>query len=744
MTNKKNARSAFVTSVISLILCVSMLVGTTFAWFTDSVTSANNKIQAGNLKIDLELLDKESNTWTSLKESQAPIFDYDLWEPGYTDVKILKVENEGNLALKWFATFHSDAELSILANVIDVYVCPSEEELKYPEGRELTGYTKVGTVAEFINTMSSTTKGSLLPEDENGEDGIAYLGIALKMQESAGNEYQNLSLGGAFDIQILATQYTYEEDSFDEFYDEDAATYVAYDATKTPLENGNALIAAVAAANEGDAIVLGAGKYQLPKDGLSIEKDNLVLVGETGAEIEFAEAYTQGMIQVSGDDVVMLNLTLNKNRNGTNQVILAAGAENLTVQGCTFYGVNTGNVPTVGIYFYDNEAATGEKADKITKFTIENNTFLGASIGMYKGNSAETKPKDPGVKTAQVSADMVIADNTFDEANILIEGWRSWSKEANRDHDWIPTITGNNFLSPNLCFDNTPHSIYLRFYRQGDPVKIAPEGYIDEFLTNNTIEKPENDTVKEYNGKNYVLSDTYGMFYRDNATYGIIAYCYGQSYVELVSDAEGLEAALGSSGEVVLGTDIAMTDTATVPADAKVALDLNGHNITYTTPADANNATYHALIVKGNLTVSGNGTIALNDESGDAFNPSYQSTPISVSGGTLTLNEGVTVKASAGAEMAYAVDVNTTNGEAVLNVNGATLESSYIGVRIFNNHATAKGVVNYNSGIISGAKNGYDIWAQDLGKSAENAVVNIAAGIEYTTQALSGTIYYID
>ena len=215
MTKQKSTKRALLLSALSLLMCVSMLIGSTFAWFTDSVTSGSNKIQSGTLKLDLELLDKESGNWNSIKESKAPIFDYDLWEPGYTDVKILKVENEGNLALKWIAKFVSNGDLSILADVIDVYVKPSATELTYPADRNLEGYENVGTVADFVDTIEETTYGNLA----GGES--AYLGIALKMQESAGNDYQGLSLG-TFDIQILATQDTVESDSFDNQYDKNA------------------------------------------------------------------------------------------------------------------------------------------------------------------------------------------------------------------------------------------------------------------------------------------------------------------------------------------------------------------------------------------------------------------------------------------------------------------------------------------------------------------------------------------
>lgn len=219
MKKTRSTKRALLLSALSLLLCLSMFVGSTFAWFTDSVTSSGNKIQSGKLELDLEVLDINDNTtWTSLRDNPQPLFDYNKWEPGYTEIKVLKVENEGTLALKWIAKIVSEKQLSKLAEVIDVYVLPSETTaLTYPTNRDLTGYTKVGTLKDFANTIETTTKGVLEPNAK------AYLGIALKMQETAGNEYQELDLGGAFDIQILATQYTSESDSFGIDYDTLAA-----------------------------------------------------------------------------------------------------------------------------------------------------------------------------------------------------------------------------------------------------------------------------------------------------------------------------------------------------------------------------------------------------------------------------------------------------------------------------------------------------------------------------------------
>ena len=49
MTSSKNTKRALLASVLSVALCCAMLIGSTFAWFTDSVTNTGNRIQAGNL-----------------------------------------------------------------------------------------------------------------------------------------------------------------------------------------------------------------------------------------------------------------------------------------------------------------------------------------------------------------------------------------------------------------------------------------------------------------------------------------------------------------------------------------------------------------------------------------------------------------------------------------------------------------------------------------------------------------------
>ncbi len=229
--NKRTTRRSLATSAVALICCIAMLLGTTFAWFTDSVTSAGNKIQSGNLKIDL--FHKVENDWVSLKENtDHKIFDYNKWEPGYTKVEALKVVNLGNLALQYKLSIAAADGTEVLgkngeslADVIDVYVLGGESTEASFEAIK-TAWTYKGTLSQVMANPASFMSGELLPTGEvldanaaeSTEVGSKIISIALHMQESAGNEYQNLSVGDIY-VSLVATQYSYENDSFGNEYD---------------------------------------------------------------------------------------------------------------------------------------------------------------------------------------------------------------------------------------------------------------------------------------------------------------------------------------------------------------------------------------------------------------------------------------------------------------------------------------------------------------------------------------------
>ena len=126
MTSKKNTNKALFSSVIALILCCSMLVGTTFAWFTDEVKSGVNQIVAGNLDVDV-LVNGDSI------QDKAVLFDeVKLWEPGVVAYENLTVVNKGNLALKY--------ELSV----------NFDNATKTPAGKTLADVLQVGVVCRFL------------------------------------------------------------------------------------------------------------------------------------------------------------------------------------------------------------------------------------------------------------------------------------------------------------------------------------------------------------------------------------------------------------------------------------------------------------------------------------------------------------------------------------------------------------------------------------------------------------------
>lgn len=212
MTKTKSTKRSLIMSLLSLLICVTMLIGTTYAWFTDSVTSAGNIIKSGNLDVTMEWKDATATgaQQTYKDASAGPIFNYDLWEPGYVEAKNIKIGNAGTLALKYQLNIIATGEVSKLADVIDVYYAEGEYTLA---DRTMSELTKLGTLTDVLAAISTTASGDLLA----GETDTVTL--ALKMQESAGNEYQNLAIGSEFAVQLLATQLTSEKDSFDNQYD---------------------------------------------------------------------------------------------------------------------------------------------------------------------------------------------------------------------------------------------------------------------------------------------------------------------------------------------------------------------------------------------------------------------------------------------------------------------------------------------------------------------------------------------
>ena len=236
MTKKYSTKKALMASALSLLLCISMLIGTTFAWFTDSVTSGSNIIKSGNLDIVLEYWDGDS--WEDAEGKVIPFVAADgrsqdqiLWEPGCTyEMAPFRVRNEGNLNAKILILLNGVTGNEKLMEVIELKTRVNnipESLLNGSAGNvfqrfedaELDIFYGVPE-GNVVFDHSLAGKGTTTPGTGHTDTSPEFT-IFGHMAEEAGNAYMNLSIEG-ISITVLATQQTYESDSFNNKYDQDA------------------------------------------------------------------------------------------------------------------------------------------------------------------------------------------------------------------------------------------------------------------------------------------------------------------------------------------------------------------------------------------------------------------------------------------------------------------------------------------------------------------------------------------
>ncbi len=218
MTKMKHTKKALLTSVLSLLLCFTMLLGTTFAWFTDSASSTGNKIVAGTLDVQL-LMNSDGSGYVDISDSTSPIFGTGaiaqdengatLWEPGKTQVAYLAIKNNGTLDLKYTVKLNVENVAKDLYEVMEYAIIP---DAQYDSVTAWNGgnTVKVGSQAVSGDVVLAT-------------GAVHYFALAIHMDEEAGNDYQGGEVN--FDLTVLATQLASESDSFDNGYDNGAGYY---------------------------------------------------------------------------------------------------------------------------------------------------------------------------------------------------------------------------------------------------------------------------------------------------------------------------------------------------------------------------------------------------------------------------------------------------------------------------------------------------------------------------------------
>ena len=489
--NKKATKRALLTSVMALVMCVVMLVGTTFAWFTDTASTAVNKIQAGNLDIKLLAEDGETSLEGATLEWQKAtgVEGEDiLWEPGCRyKLQPIIIKNAGNLALKY-----------------KVVITGIKGDAKLNEAIEWT-----------IDGVSLDEEKPLLA----GES--AKLTIEGHMKKEAGNEYQGLSIDG-IGITVYATQYTHENDSYDKTYDEDAtygtgATIIGLDGTYDSLtaaakawreskgvatSGGNFgmnslgtvdsiawVVSGEVAIGDGEGVIGNNGAGQSILGGgyftPTVTVNNITIKGVNDAKItKPGDSY---LVSAAGKNVVYENITF------VDTVRIDSNPANLTFKNCKFeaglrmpHSATNGNVTIENCTFTGNESsgyaifAQGNMAS----LTISGNTISNCQrgINVQAGNNAVVTINGNTIKNITGKTDgftygaaiQLTSAKTFTVTNNTIS-----DVAVNALHiyngcaaDSI-VIKGNSISAAYLCWNEAN---YTNVTSSGNTLNIANEG----------------------------------------------------------------------------------------------------------------------------------------------------------------------------------------------------------------------------------------------------------------------------
>ena len=607
MTNRKTTRRALFMSVISLMLCCAMLVGTTFAWFTDEVTSVNNIIKAGNL--DVELYYKNGANGSYAAVGSDPLFSSSLWEPGHVEMVNLKVSNLGTLALKYQLNvsvinekggINKAGEDFLLSDYIRYAVLDGDN---YATREAAVAAAGQGTA---VNGLNWTESGTLYPKADAAakQEKESYVTLVVWMPENVGNEANyktgtnapEITLG----INLYATQVENENDSFGKDYDEDAwvdgfDVYTEQD-LNAAIANGETAIDLMADIALTETLEIPVGTT------LSLNLNGKTLSSGVGRDADGNRVH----VIVNNGNLKLVNGTVTSaGENGGSAIYNAEGAS-LTIEGVTVNGA-----PIVG-------------TEKWPSYGINN-------YGTLTVKSATVKTYHGGIATCG-DAVTVIYDATIDV------GQGTQTKQTS----WALYVTDNGEL--------TVHNGVIKNTKD-EKSQVYGGGYICATSSKNTVinggifDKTEGDNNGSgfyYNNTNLVING--GTFDADPSAYvasGYKAVENNGKYVvvsneveEVVSTPAQLEKALTDAAaagagdtDIVLTGDIDMTGTAWTPIEVDgyngagiVTIEGNGATIKgLTAPLFAGGFAGKSGIVIKNLTIADSNIVSTSGLGGGAF-----------------------------------------------------------------------------------------------------------------------------
>lgn len=469
MTKKHSTQKALIASALSLILCFSMLVGTTFAWFTDSVTSTNNIIKSGNLDVELYYQAEGQTDWTKVTDTTNVFKENALWEPGHTEVVKLKVVNEGSLSLKYTLDVNVASEVGSINFNNEEFKLSEFIKFGIVDGAQT--YTRdqaiaaVDATATALKTAYNSAVTALDAKNDTDSDEkivtmVVYMPTAVGNDANAkeGAAVPTINLG----INLFATQMTAEIDSFDNQYDKDAWHP---DFTVTSVEE-----LALALANGRKIQVngtLNAGATQDVPNWTNAPAefifDATTLDALKGGKYVLEQGSRYGVVGLisAGESLALSDMEITANSQWP--VYLSNYGGTLTLedidvtatQGAGIYPYGTNGTTTIKSATVNQKALSDEFASSTPwagtaiatsnghNLIIEDGTYIGSTWGVYVYNSG---------------ANVTINGGTF-KAPKVIQADGVWSTGGNKS---VVTVNDGNFDGAlYLDWGTTPPEIYI-------------------------------------------------------------------------------------------------------------------------------------------------------------------------------------------------------------------------------------------------------------------------------------------
>ncbi|MBR3964543.1 MAG: SipW-dependent-type signal peptide-containing protein [Clostridia bacterium] len=401
MTNRKTTKRALLASVMAIIICFSMLLGTTYAWFTDTVVASKNRIVSGNLDIELDYAVYDENgelgEWIPVNEDTNLFNEDALYEPGYTEVVAFRVRNVGTLALKY------KLGINILSEKAGINVFGSEFMLSdylftglVSEGAATTRDEYIPFATTKLNeatndmTVDNPNFGinTLVPNDgaDAGEDEEIFE-IVVHMPTWVDNTANFLTNEDdtfanqpeiEFGLTLVATQWTYEEDDFDDQYDADA---------EFPVVSNTAEI--VEAVKGGATTVLINNDIELPEQlevngTLTIigDGESTIYSGANGTRVVNVADQTDALLVIDNINLVVdNNLTYTRGISFFGNDGLDVTIKNSTIVNNSYYAINVASDNKEVVINIEDSEITGYAALNIwsegTVVNVKNSTLTG-------------------------------------------------------------------------------------------------------------------------------------------------------------------------------------------------------------------------------------------------------------------------------------------------------------------------------------------------------------------------------